>query len=149
MMDDMVCFEINGRRLYLDEELVEFDIPLFFICRDADDNCYSVLCTDSEQLNYVVVCSNKRDILDMLNSKITMRALFLKNGRKWRICAGEDYYSDTVEEIDQPAEEELPVKGAFFELRSEKIPSYIRKLENEQYNKRKLFLSCMSGSENI
>ena len=133
-----VSFKIDERYLYTDEELIEFNIPIFFICQDKNNQKYAVLCVDSEQLIYIVGKVEIKEILLMLNSRITLREFFMNISEKWRILAGEDYMSDEVERIEELCEEELPVEGAYFELSNSKIENYKKRLNKEkglkQYN---------------
>ena len=71
-MHNTVCFEIDGKALVLDKELITFTIPIFFICYDNDNQKYAVLCTDSEQLNYIVGKVDTNSILAMLNNTLSL-----------------------------------------------------------------------------
>lgn len=125
-----ICFKLNNKCLYTDEELVNFNIPIFFVCRDDENNKYAVLCIDSEQLVYIVAQCSIESILAMLNSQITLRDFFLHTGSKWKVYAGEDYLSDEVEEITKMQEDELPA-NQYFELANAKIADYIKRLTEE------------------
>ena len=127
-----VSFKIDERYLYTDEELIEFNIPIFFICQDKNNQKYAVLCVDSEQLIYIVGKVEIKEILLMLNSRITLREFFMNISEKWRILAGEDYMSDELERIEELCEEELPVEGAYFELSNSKIENYKKRLNKEK-----------------
>jgi hypothetical protein len=126
-----ICFKIGEKYLYLDEELVEFDIPIFFICKDVDNQKYVVLCIDSEELLYVIGKVSIEDILSMLTSEITLRDFFMKVNEKWKVFAGEDYLSDQVEKIEKFQDDELPTVGAYFELSNDKIETYKKRLVQE------------------
>lgn len=136
-MDD-VCFKIEKNLLFLEKELVEFNIPIFFICNNEENIRYSVLCVDSENLRYLVVQSDTEDILSMLKAEISMKELFLKGKKAWEIEAGEDYNSDIVKkaEVSFIKAEDLPQEGAYFDLKNEKIKEYIKflKKENDKFD---------------
>ena len=134
-----VCFEIEGKCLFLDEVLVEFNIPIFFICQDDDSQKYAVLCVDSDELVYIIGKVDIKDILLMLSSETTLRAFFQAITEKWRVYTGEEYCGDEVNRISAFREDELPTEGAYFELSNSKIERYIKKLNEErgllQYNR--------------
>lgn len=126
-----ISFKVEEKYLYTDEELVEFNIPIFFICKDEVNQKYAVLCVDSEELIYVVAKVAIKDILLMLDSEITLRDFFMKTSEKWRIYAGEDYLSDEIEKIEEFQDNELPISGAYFELSNSKIKKYVERLAEE------------------
>lgn len=127
-----VCFEIEGKRLYVDEELVEFDIPIFFICKDEKNDKYAVLCIDSKKQVYIIVKSDIGSVLQMLASQITLRDFFLNTCERWKVRAGDEYWLDDVEKIEIFQEDELPVAGTHFELENTKIKEYVKKLYEER-----------------
>lgn len=134
-MDD-ICFKIGERILYIEQELVRFNIPIFFVCKDSDNNRYSVLCVDSDVPRYIVVMSDTKDLLQMLKSQLKIRELLLKSEKAWSICAKDDYNEDIIYEIPTTSlnDAELPQKDAFFELRTNDIEKYILLLDEEASN---------------
>lgn len=130
-MDKKIQFLINKNKLYLEEVLVEFDIPLFFVCKDDSNNKYIVECIDEHKLEYIVSDTTNKDILDMLNKRCTMYD-YIKRGKKyWKVITGENIETDDIEEINELTDDILPVKDAYYEHLSEKIKNYMKKLENE------------------
>lgn len=130
-MDD-TCFRIGNTELFVDEELVEFDIPIFFICTDKYDHKYAVLCVDSNELIYVVCKTELDDLIAVLTSKVTLYDFFVKCQEKWRVYTGDDYSEDKVEQVGSLQDDELPVKDTYFELSNTKIAAYIERLNREK-----------------
>ena len=124
-----ISFIINDVELYTEKVLVEFEIPLLFICKDKSNKRYTVLCVNSDEERYLVVQSRVADIVDMIQNTITMKELFLKsnNGTAWMITAGESFEDGKVSIIDMTkvAEEDLPADGAFYEVYNADIHDYV------------------------
>ena len=133
-MHKTICFEIDRKSLMLDKELITFTIPIFFICCDDDNQKYAVLCTDSDQLNYIVGEVDAQSILDMLNNTLSLRAFFLAATEKWRILAGDDYTRDIIEKIETLHDDELPKNDTYFDFSNIKIEEYKKQLECEIEN---------------
>lgn len=133
-MHNTICFEINGKSLMLDKALITFTIPIFFICCDDDNQKYAVLCTDSDQLNYIVGKIDTKSILDMLNNTLSLRDFFLAATEKWRILARDDYTLDIIEKIETLHDDELPKTDTYFEFSNIKIEEYKKQLECEIEN---------------
>lgn len=129
-----VSFIIDGVELYTEKVLVEFEIPLLFICRDKANKRYSVLCVDSEEERYLIVQSRIRDIVNMIQNTITMKELFLKakEGIAWMVTAGESFEDDKVVQMSiQDVEDiDLPKDGAFYEVYNADIHDYVDLLLN-------------------
>lgn len=134
-MDKDVCFKLGSELLTTEQTLVIFDVPIFFICTDSNNNRYSVLCTDSIKLTYIIVKSLSQDILDMLLGKIKIIDLFFKNEECYYVIAGDDYMSDIVNKrlTSELYPEELPEKDAYFELSTPAIRRYIDILSNDVF----------------
>ena len=75
-MEKTLCFVINNIELFLDINIVTFDIPLLFICSDKDNQKYLVLCSDSQELRYLVARIDNSILIKMLKSEITMKDAF-------------------------------------------------------------------------
>ena len=133
-MHNTVCFEIDGKALVLDKELITFTIPIFFICCDNDNQKYAVLCTDSEQLNYIVGKVDTNSILAMLNNTLSLRDFFITAMEKWRILTGDDYTLDRIEKIETLHDDELPKIDTYFDFSNIKIEEYKKQLEYEIEN---------------
>lgn len=145
-----ISFIINEVELYTEKILVEFEIPLLFICKDKSNKRYSVLCVNSDEERYLVVESKVRDIVRMIQNAITMKELFLnaKNGAAWMITAGENFENDKVSIIDinKLAEEDLPADGAFYEVYNADIHDYVDTLLNRVSKENTEYVMIMSAN---
>lgn len=132
-MNKEKSFLIDGKSLYLEKNIVTVDIPLLFTCVDDDKNKYVVLCTDSDNLTYLVAKTNARDLIEMLQSETSLREPFKKSSKLWFVKAGIDVTKDEVKKIyyEKILEEDLPKKGARLEFSNESIRNYIDELESE------------------
>ncbi len=131
-MDKELCFYIQGDRLYLEQVLVDYnDIPIFFVCKDENVRYYLALCTDVEELKYIVINLSDVDLYRLLHGKIPMRDVFTKQKCYWEIISEEQIELDSVtcksiETIDYSA---LPDKGAYFEILTDEVSSYVKRFD--------------------
>lgn len=116
-MDENLCFKIGEVCLYLEQVLVSYnDVPIFFICNDNVSH-YAVLCTDINELNYVIVELSDKDLCNLLSGILPMRDVFTKQEYYWEILSGNEAEYDTV--IRKPVRELnysiLPKAGACYD----------------------------------
>lgn len=131
-MDKEVCFFINGNTLFLDKVLVAFnDTPIFFVCYDDDNNYYIALCTDIEELEYIIVKCSLQSLYQMLVKKIEMREPFVTASHFWYVKAGTSVENDEVQYLEREHMDlgVLPYPNAFYETRNEKDREYVEKIE--------------------
>ncbi len=136
-MNKELCFIIDNNELYLDKVLVSFnDIPIFFICRDNDRQLYLVLCSDLDQMEYIVVKQSVRSIWQMLIQKISMREALLDCETFWFIKSENSIKDDVVELLtnDKMDLDVLPIEGAMYEKISEEDSHYIEQITSEYLN---------------
>ncbi len=132
-MDKELCFFVEDSKLYLEQVLVDYnDIPIFFVCKDKM-KYYAVLCSDIEELNYIVVNLPDIDLYNLLHGKLSMRSVFTNQKSYWEIISGDTIESDivirkSVEEINYSV---LPEEGACFEVLTDDISSYIQNFDKE------------------
>lgn len=136
--------------LYREIDLVIFDVPLLFVCKNESQERKLVLCLDEELGEYIVANVNNSLLLDMLRNKITMEQVFRKsmNGKLIHInynfdeCSFESF-EENVSEVNA---ENLPDVGTYFELCNDKIELYEQLLENDLANKRFYGSICFSNT---
>lgn len=127
-----ICFILENKNLYVDEYLVDFNIPIFFICKDDDNYKYAVECIDTKALTYVISKVDLTDVLDMLQNKVTLRDFILNGNNFWLIKSGDSIENDIVEVIKEIDSNKLPKENEFLDLHNKKIENYIKKLEMEK-----------------
>lgn len=130
-MDKEICFFINNNTLFLDKVLVSFnDIPIFFVCCDSSNDYYIVLCTNVENLEYIIVKSSLHALYQMLSKKIEMRALFTDASHFWNVKAGDTWESDEVQylEREQMVTADLPYPNAYYEARKTEDTAYVEQI---------------------
>lgn len=136
-MDRERCFQIEGKDLFLEKVLVDFEkIPIFYLCRDEQEY-YVVLCIDIEALEYIIIKPKLMEILDVLNGKIQMREIFENQKNYWQVFSGESIEEDEVffhkiEELDKAV---LPYENAYFEVLTNDIQNYIDYLMEKIFDK--------------
>lgn len=121
-----LCFIIEGKVVYLEKILVEYDhIPVFMIGKDEKDY-YLILCPEIKNLHYIIVKTTVINLYNMLNGKIPMRDLFLSEKKYWDLFTGENIQSDIIKEnnIEYLNDDYLPKKGAYYKVIDEDIILY-------------------------
>ena len=128
-----LCFNIEGVNIYLEQVLVDYmNVPIFFLC-SGEKQYYLALCTDIEELNYIVVKLSLEDTYNLLHGNITMRKAILKQPEYWDIVSGEEISLDTVEKknINTIKMDLLPEEGAYFEILTNQIKKFVQNFDNE------------------
>lgn len=131
-MDKELCFCIEGNKLYLEQILVDYnDIPIFFVCKD-NAAYYIALCSDIEELSYIIASLSDIDLYNLLHGTLSMREVIIKHENYWEIISGEKIESDIVtykpmKEIDCSV---LPEEGAYFDILTDEVSSYVKKFDN-------------------
>lgn len=134
-MNSKLCFRIEGIELYLEQVLVDYmDIPIFFLCKGEDDY-YLVLCTDMDELNYIIVRLPMNDVYELLHGKESMRNTILKQNECWNLISGGEISLDEIErlsisELDVGL---LPKENVYFEIVSTKLENYVKKFDTEYF----------------
>lgn len=144
--------EIKGiGKLYTDIELVVGFEPVLFVCTVENDtnNKYLMMTYDSCNGIYVIRKIDNKELLDMLENKVTMEETF-RNGTsiiKTYIDDSDDMLYEIFESTEFDANL-LPRKGEFLDLKSRHILSYIEKLKQEvarsRYNMYNSITKCSS-----
>lgn len=130
-MNKELCFVLDGKELYLDQILVDYDdIPIFYLCKSGDER-YLVLSADLDEEKYIIVKPSQKEILDMLCGKTAMREVITEQSFFWEVFAKEEYSEDIVvkKDICQMPDGVLPYKDAYFKAVTPQIKEYIAKLK--------------------
>lgn len=133
-MDKQLCFVIDGQNLFLEKTLVFFnDIPIFFVCRNGIKHPFLVLCTDLEQLEYLIVETELYTLREMLNQRCTMRNAIFQGTNFWKVVSGDTIENDLCEKIDKSKIEvdSLPNEGAVYNKIFKEDESYVDQIESE------------------
>ena len=134
-MDNTLCFKIENVDLYLEKVLVDYaEIPIFFLCKGGEQY-YLVLCTDMDELNYIVVKLSMDDLYELLHGEKPMRNVILNQKEYWNVISGEEISLDKVEKlsISELDVDLLPKENAYFEIVSTKLENYVKKFDTEYY----------------
>lgn len=137
-MDNTLCFKIENVDLYLEKVLVDYaEIPIFFLCKGRGQY-YIALCTNVDDLNYIVTKLSMNDVYMLLNGNVPMRDIILKQEERWSIISGEEISLDKVEKLKTSDLDMdlLPKEGAYFEIVTKKLKNYVKKFNNEYLIKR-------------
>lgn len=134
-MNGKLCFRIEGIELYLEQVLVDYmDIPIFFLCK-GESNHYLVLCTDIDELNYIIVRLSMNDLYELLHGEGSIRDIVLKQNEYWNVISGREIPLDEIErlsisELDVGL---LPKENVYFEIVSTKLENYVKKFDMEYF----------------
>ena len=130
-----LCFRIEGIELYLEQVLVDYmDIPIFFLCK-GESNHYLVLCTDIDELNYIIVKLSMNDVYELLHGEGSIRNTILKQNEYWNVISGEEISLDkvgklSISELDVSL---LPKENTYFEIVSTKLENYVKKFDTQYF----------------
>lgn len=118
-MNKELCFKIDSKELMLEQSLVEYnDIPIYFICKDTEQNYYTVLCVDIDEEQYIIVETRLEKIFKLLMQKITMRDLILSEDKFWKVKAGNTIEEDNCiqEDMSSICLKDLPYEKSYFKI---------------------------------
>ena len=135
IVDSELCFRIENIELYLEQVLVDYmDIPIFFLCKGEGDY-YLVLCTDIDELNYIVVKLSMSDVYKLLHSEESILNIILKQEEYWNVISGEEISLDKVEKLSIPELDVslLPKEDTYFEIVSTKLENYVKKFDTQYF----------------
>lgn len=135
IVDSELCFRIEGIELYLEQVLVDYmDIPIFFLYK-GESNHYLVLCTDIDELNYIIVRLSMNDVYDLLHGGESIRNAILKQNEYWNVISGKETPLDKVEKLSIPklSSSLLPKEDVYFEIVSMKLENYVKKFDTEYF----------------
>lgn len=130
-MNKELCFNIENKNLYLEQVLVEYmDIPIFFLCR-SENQYYIALCTDIDELSYIVAELSLSDVYNLLHGKIPMRDVILKQNEYWDIASGNEVCLDMVtkKSIDTLETASLPEEKACFKILTKQMQLFVQKFD--------------------
>ena len=134
-MNNKLCFRIENIELYLEQVLVDYmDIPIFFLCK-GESNHYLVLCTDIDELNYIIVKLSMNDVYELLHGEESIRNIILKQKEYWNVISGEEIPLDKVEKlsISELDLSLLPKENVYFEIVSTKLENYVKKFDTKYF----------------
>jgi len=121
--------------LHLHKILLQIDDPpLLFVCTDSNGKYYLGECIDSYEYpyEYLLVSTTIDILIKMLTNKMTMYEAFKKSPESiaYKIKNTEKVKQDIVSSLplNNVADEDLPLKGAFFEIDTDYIQKYILEL---------------------
>lgn len=132
-MDNKLCFRIENIELYLEQVLVDYmGIPIFFLCK-GEGEYYLVLCTDIDELNYIILKSSMNDVYELLHGKKSIRNTMLKQKEYWNVISCEETSLDKVEKlsVSELDVDLLPKENIYFEIVSMKLEDYVKKFDTK------------------
>lgn len=130
-MNKELCFNIENLKLYLEQVLVDYmDIPIFFLCK-GENQYYIALCTDIDELHYIVAKLSLLDVYNLLHGKVPMRDVILKQKEYWNIVSGTDISLDIVtkKKIDTLETSLLPEENACFKILTKQMQIYVQQFD--------------------
>lgn len=135
-MSNDVFFEIEGKKLYLDKVLVEYDnSAVFFVCKSGE-RYYICLNIDIDNDRYIVEEIELLDLVKMLEGKVSMRDTLLKVKYFWEITASDNYMNDQVERkvINDISMQCLPYEGRTYKIATNEMRQYCKDLNDKLYS---------------
>lgn len=125
---EWIKIEETGQ-LYIEKVLVNFDVPIFFICKNAEDKKYLCLEIDYQIGQYVIAETTNNELIKMLQNKVYMEQLFRNCVNGKIIVTKYDFKEKSFQTLDKDAQnisqEFLPKEETYFDMQSETISEYI------------------------
>lgn len=134
-MNSELCFRIENIDLYLEQVLVDYmGVPIFFLCK-GEGSYYLVLCTDVDELNYIIVRLSMNDLYELLHGEEFIRNVILKQNKYWNVISGEEITLDKAEKlsVSELDVDLLPKENIYFEIVSAKLEDYVKKFDMEYF----------------
>lgn len=130
-MDKIICFIIEKKPLYKEIDLVQYNVPIFYICANDEDEKYLVLCIDEDECEYLITHIELDTLISLIEGKIEMRQPFVDNEKIYRVKTGMIPEKDDVVMISSKdiLDEELPDKDAFLVSPSQDVVFYSQVLQ--------------------
>ena len=135
MSKEVLCFKIEGKELYLEQILVDFnDVAIFFLCKN-EVQYYIALCADFHESTYIVAKVTIEDIYKLLHSELTIRDFILKQKEYYHVYSGFTINRDKIEKhkMEDIDESVLP-ENEYFKILTERMRGYVKTID-EIYNK--------------
>lgn len=132
-MNKELCFIINKQELILEQILVDYNnVPVYFICKDNQNQYYVVLCTDIDNEKYIITKTDINKLIKLLKQKITMRDLILSEKEFWEVTAGESIEKDICKKknISLIDLEDLPYENSYFKVVTTIHKKFLNELED-------------------
>lgn len=132
-MNSELCFRIENVDLYLEQILVDYMcVPIFFLCK-GEGSHYLVLCTDIDELNYIIVRLSMNDVYGLLHGEESIYNTILKQNEYWNVISGKEIPLDKVEKLSITKLDVslLPKENTYFEIVTEKLKNYVKKFDTE------------------
>lgn len=145
-MNKIKCFKINDCILYLEVVLLEFDkVPMLFICR-GNNEYYLALCTDLDELEYIVIPTKPYYLVQMLRGKIAMRDMFEIPPHYYLVHSSNNIESDVVEDkkIEDIDKGSLPIHGVRYTIFSDEVEGFTKDMEEALLYDKDSFVSLES-----
>lgn len=134
-MEENTCFVLNNLELVFDQELVSYnDFPVFFTCKDGK-SVYLVLCTDIDNMHYLIAKTTRMNLLKMLDAQISMREAILNCSEYWVVDGDDKIENDSIVSINRADVDvnDLPVEEAKYRIVNSIITDYRNSLRKELF----------------
>lgn len=130
MLKNEELFKIENHTLYREKNLIDLQIPVFFVCKDNDEKRYLVLLTDFEEDEYLICPITESDLLKMLKAQMPMREAYARASKIYMVRASKSIDNDIVKVLKYAEVEDdmLPEDGAFFEIDNRDLQEYVIEL---------------------
>lgn len=113
----------------------EGSVPIFFLCK-SQKQYYIALCTDMEELTYIVCAISQTTVYNLLHGVQPMQSIILSQNSFWEVYSGDTIAEDLVHkkamnELDRSI---LPEESACFQIVTEELQAYVNCFDNEFLN---------------
>lgn len=126
-MNKMLFAEVDNKKIWIDEVLIDYDgAPIFFVCKDVDEQYYASVCIDFDKEEYIIATTTPKDMVQMLKGEESIRNYFLKGNKFWlaRFCNGILIGSVNEKKLNEINMEALPKVGEYLILTTKRMKDY-------------------------
>ena len=133
-MSKELCFLIEGKNLYMEQILVDYEnVPIFYVCSDGGKE-YLVLRRHMDLELYIIVEISLKNLSDMLHGKLSMREALMKEDKFWAVDAGDDVEEDEVvrKEMSEMPLQDLPYEGGSYQVADRETEIYVQQIDKRR-----------------
>ena len=126
-------FILDGSLLTLKQHLFIYQIPIFFVCNDKDNNYFLVYCNDIDEMEYSIVQVTCELLVKMFDNQMSMDEIFKSATKKWRAKVL-DIAGTCAVRVDKFSEDDMPNKGAKYGQIDDCVKQFYEEIKKELSN---------------
>lgn len=126
-------------QLYIEQVLVHGDEPVLFVCVDDENQRYLCMAYEPEMLKFVMIKISTKQLLDMLENKVSMEQTFRSAEKIITTEENADLNSDidlilAANDSKTFPADRLPKPGAYYNLNIGRVTAYSPATDSQHLN---------------